>query len=342
MKHNFERIIGAKTDESRVRIDNELEKIHSSDFPAKFIEQSIEPTQEHQKIVQDVVSYAKKYIAELGIDKPLPNIKLILLKSDNTVLDNADIDIQNWKINGKFLPKPGAIAIRNSEELVNFAERFAHEYFHALGYQAAQTNESQTDINNYRIGLSQHDRTNTDMRYFRDLDEGFVTECSIRFLNSYSHSNPNIKEQIDAMQELRTWFLNSKTLISLYGEIEHKKVAELFNEIIAHPDLSNLIKSSAFKVADDTERILLLHKIFDIEDLKERTLPYHKERKKLQEIILSIYKTTPNSTPESIFNEFAKAHFTGNYLPIARLIEKTFGKGGFRKLAEETASNLNT
>jgi hypothetical protein len=33
---------------------------------------------------------------------------------------------------------------------------------------------------------------------------------------------------------------------------------------------------------------------------------------------------------EQIFNLFAKATLTGKLLPVARLIEKTFGKGSFR------------
>ena len=38
---------------------------------------------------------------------------------------------------------------------------------------------------------------------------------------------------------------------------------------------------------------------------------------------------------EELFDEFARAHFTGNYLPLARIIEDTFGKGAFREIATE-------
>jgi len=40
------------------------------------------------------------------------------------------------------------------------------------------------------------------------------------------------------------------------------------------------------------------------------------------------------SDTEEILDLFMKAQVTGNILPVARLIEKTFGKGSFRKLSE--------
>ena len=39
---------------------------------------------------------------------------------------------------------------------------------------------------------------------------------------------------------------------------------------------------------------------------------------------------------DDIFNLFAKAVMSGELLPVARLIEKTYGKGSFRKLGQET------
>lgn len=40
------------------------------------------------------------------------------------------------------------------------------------------------------------------------------------------------------------------------------------------------------------------------------------------------------SSREEILDMFMKAQVTGNILPVARLVEKTFGKGAFRKLSE--------
>ncbi len=37
---------------------------------------------------------------------------------------------------------------------------------------------------------------------------------------------------------------------------------------------------------------------------------------------------------DEVFEEFAKGMMTGNILPVGRLIERTFGKGTFRKIGE--------
>lgn len=42
---------------------------------------------------------------------------------------------------------------------------------------------------------------------------------------------------------------------------------------------------------------------------------------------------------EAVFRVFLKAHFTGQLLPIARLVEKTFGEGAFRLLGEMGTSD---
>lgn len=39
---------------------------------------------------------------------------------------------------------------------------------------------------------------------------------------------------------------------------------------------------------------------------------------------------------EEVFNLFARAVMTGRLLSVARLLEKTYGKGSFRELGEKT------
>lgn len=71
---------------------------------------------------------------------------------------------------------------------------------------------------------------------------------------------------------------------------------------------------------------------------------YYGERQKLWQMIDEIYKKNPEkfedkdekTAKEEIFSLFAKGMFTGKILESARLIEKTFGKGSFKKLGEWT------
>jgi len=43
---------------------------------------------------------------------------------------------------------------------------------------------------------------------------------------------------------------------------------------------------------------------------------------------------------DDIFEELARANFTGNIIGIGRIMEETLGKGSFRRLAEEFAETI--
>ena len=67
------------------------------------------------------------------------------------------------------------------------------------------------------------------------------------------------------------------------------------------------------------------------------TVERYKERKKLYKLLdkLVINSGGKFKSRDEVFDEFAKANFSGNYLPLARTVEGILGKGSFRKLAEE-------
>ncbi|MDA2922374.1 hypothetical protein MYX07_03860 [Patescibacteria group bacterium AH-259-L07] len=69
---------------------------------------------------------------------------------------------------------------------------------------------------------------------------------------------------------------------------------------------------------------------------------YDKEREDLHELVNEIYKKNKDAfgSKEDIFNVFAKAVLGGQLLPLARLIEKTYGKGSFRILGKITAKSV--
>jgi len=69
-------------------------------------------------------------------------------------------------------------------------------------------------------------------------------------------------------------------------------------------------------------------------------LSYLQPKRALDYVCSEIQKQFPDkyNSPDEVFKEFLKAHFTGQLLPIARLIEKTFGEGSFRILGNMDAS----
>ncbi|MBU6431178.1 MAG: hypothetical protein KGJ58_03870 [Patescibacteria group bacterium] len=69
------------------------------------------------------------------------------------------------------------------------------------------------------------------------------------------------------------------------------------------------------------------------------TIFYQKQRHVLNYICVEIQKEFPDlyESTDDVFKEFLKANFTGRLLPIARLVDGTFGEGSFRILGNMTA-----
>ncbi|MDA2922375.1 hypothetical protein MYX07_03865 [Patescibacteria group bacterium AH-259-L07] len=68
---------------------------------------------------------------------------------------------------------------------------------------------------------------------------------------------------------------------------------------------------------------------------------YDHERESLHDLIDDVYEKNKDSfeSREDVFNVFAKAVLGDRLLPLARLIEKTYGKGSFRGLGKKTVDS---
>lgn len=68
---------------------------------------------------------------------------------------------------------------------------------------------------------------------------------------------------------------------------------------------------------------------------------YPKERKVLRQIIEAVTRKDPDyeGKEDEVKALFYKAYFTGRMLDLGRVIEKTFGKGTFRLMAEKPFSS---
>src|SRR3989338_4959424 len=65
---------------------------------------------------------------------------------------------------------------------------------------------------------------------------------------------------------------------------------------------------------------------------------YTNERAGFASLVELLYEKNKNEfdSYEDVFKLFSQAMFKGHLLPIARLIEKTFGKGSFRTIGQKT------
>jgi hypothetical protein len=64
---------------------------------------------------------------------------------------------------------------------------------------------------------------------------------------------------------------------------------------------------------------------------------YFEERQKFSQLVRAIYKKNKDmyANEEEVFRLFTEAALNGRLLPLAREIEKTYGKGAFRQLGKE-------
>ncbi len=67
-------------------------------------------------------------------------------------------------------------------------------------------------------------------------------------------------------------------------------------------------------------------------------IAYRKNRETLSYVCNEILKEFPDkfSSQDEVFNRFLRAQFTGQLLPVARLVESVFGEGSFRTLGDMT------
>lgn len=142
-------------------------------------------------------------------------------------------------------------------------------------------------------------RTKDGIQYFKDFNEAIITELGIMFDEKYLSRIPELEEDL----EERAFFRKE-----IKTEVGHVGVKE-------------------FPEGKDGN--------------KKYTIGPHafqREREKLNQLIDDLYEKNKDrySSREEIFAEFVKATMTGRLLSIFRLIEKTYGKGSFRRFAEES------
>ncbi len=122
-----------------------------------------------------------------------------------------------------------------------------------------------------------------------------------------------------------------------FSGVHEAIAAKATKEIVS----KNIKKNSFFKEGTDilnseNEKKEKERGVFKEEDDREEfiSIGYKKVRKTLNYVCKEVCEKLPEDYPDqqSVFDEFLKAHFSGKLLPLAKAVEKTFGKGSFRIL----------
>lgn len=196
---------------------------------------------------------------------------------------------------------------------VYFAAVAVHETLHLKGHFSAevQQGDDKVYITPYREGVSiralqKYGYHGEYHSHFDGLHEAIVAEAEKKLLKKIL-ALPQLEKEKD-------W-------------LESTQANEMRKELVAEENISS----------DD---IIWL-------DKNERgnweAIQYAPQRKVLNYICLEIQKEFPEiyRNEEDVYKIFLKAHFRGNLVPVARLVEKTFGEGSFRILGNMETSTAS-
>ncbi|MSU54813.1 MAG: hypothetical protein EXS48_03225 [Candidatus Staskawiczbacteria bacterium] len=333
-KTHYEDIIGG-TEEEKEEALKDLQAIfdEKSDKVAPY---ELEKTAEDLEIIEATDIIVNKILRKYGgKPKSLPLDHIYIVKPGDVLkITKGKLDM------GIHMPIDLKIVVEKEKSKLLFASTVAHELFHLKSYKSARIWKSGEDTHLYRSGLSmigQKDKNQESGKgkdYFGMLEEAIVAECTKKFLDETSE-NDLFKEEQEAIAKFKEWVMAYYRSTGVSEE--NIKVFDEELKYISNPQkrVQEVMASSE----DEKYRQAYAAGMFRRLDEGGKTegMERYKERKMLYNLMDKIITKSDGKFKdrEQIFTEFAKANFSGKYLPLARTIERILGKGSFREIAEE-------
>lgn len=300
------RIVGGASDEAKIKAKGEIERRlndHIETLPEKELADLKRLEYPKSPIEVALIRFSNEetniLIDELGLkpyDVPDVNFHIIPNELYTQIAGENSAGMCFYKQQALLFNAP---IVRGN--LVFFGSVAFHECLHLKGHIALEISENEKSV--HRSGVTTHspqikDRSRDYHTHFRGLHEAIVTEQQKRSLSRMM--------DIPELESEKTRMSSEQSLL--------------------------LKESIAKKLNIPTEDILW---VGDSENECE-ILAYKKQRDVLSYVCREISTQFPEeySTSDDVYKEFLKAHFTGRLLPIARLVEGTFGKDSFRLLGD--------
>lgn len=261
-----------------------------------------------------LIKYLNKYLKEF-VKKY--NQKIVEIPPERIHFLTKESFLERDKITkkrarGAFLPTSQEILVFAPERIdkLDLAQSIIHEMIHFNSFGSLERREGKVRIR--RLGLAIKTKKDKRPYFFLSLNEALTTELVKRFVNEYFPKIPNLRNDFKKIRK-------ALSQIELWGRFEGE-IKELKDEI-AWIDLAK-IEERRGEILEKGEPLIKIYS-------------YWRERKALKRIIQIIYWKNRErfNSEEDVFTLFAKAYFSGRLLELARIIEKTFGKGSFRKIA---------
>ena len=139
--------------------------------------------------------------------------------------------------------------------------------------------------------------------YFRNLTDAVTQELAKRFYFETVRDNPLFKKETATVEKIREGFLRAAKT-----EKDKNRAMEVFQ--MRPGERPGFLESVPF--------------------------PYKRERDMLNSLLNKLYQKNQDKfkDKEEVFDVFAKSMLDGNLLPVGKLVDRTLGKGTFRKIGE--------
>ena len=288
----------------------------------------MDSTEEEKELIDKAVTYSNSLAAYYGSIKNIDLQRVFVLR-EGAVMRQTDGDISGG-VHNRFKQITG---IERKVSPIAFAMSVVHESCHGASYSSAQILEDGTN-RPYRQGISMRER-NGDNNYFKQAEEAIVTTFARRFHDEILANDPKYKLEIDRTNEIKLWL--TSYIKKKAPEDKQRNFMNLVDDIIVLPNNKNLHKMVS-NSSEDEDSVFGYFQGFYQDDMKSGNI--FRERSKERQIFDDILKRISQQsggtiTKQELFDDFAKAHFTGNYIPLAKKIESIMGRGSFRSIAEE-------
>ncbi len=237
----------------------------------------------------------------------------------NIHIFGENLKIETGEIGGGFSPSRQRIILREGKSHLSFADYAAHEMIHFKSFGALQipdddSEEQHIDFS-YRGGFSATDREGK-IEFFYLIDEALTEELAKIIIEKQKRTrNPLFVREIENTEAVM------RTNQGKMGSDNEPFAEDL---IWAH--------FLGTKNSDGSPQAY------------EERYDYRRPRKALSKIIDKLLQKNQHlfqNRPE-ILEMFFQGKITGNIMPLGRLIEKTFGKGTFRRIGEASSRKNKT
>lgn len=316
-KSSINNIVGASA-EKKEEIFIGAEKIFAYQNLREFAGRERGKTAEEAEIVSLANEMTNELFREYGqenFDIPEKNVHII---KDEKWIDHEDtlalmsVNLQSIAVKEEVL-----------KSKIHFLAVMVHEMLHFKSHQAAQmqlaAEGGKSEVGMYKMGLQNFSRDGK-KSFFIELNEA-ITEMLNR--NILERHLKQLKSNKIFADEIK----NSEYFISRFKGARFMNGRYVFGSEVLHASID---KSKSEKYGDGK-------RVFNpAKDLHIGEFTYRRQRQMLDSLIDKVWKANSDKFKErrEVFDIFVRAYMNGNMLPMGRLIEKTFGKGSFRKIGE--------